>query len=266
MSDPPKTWIASKLSDGLGNRLFQLAAAHTLSIEWKVTLVFAMQYCLPAAHGDFETIFKLFPTIPKLWNAEPLIGISQDKCFEYCAFPTVAPADRVVLRGMWQAAEYVSDSFKPSWDAITDKDLLKRWNLETDLQRQNTVFLHVRLGDYKILPHHQVNLLSYFVKAMEQFPNSVRFLVFSDEPSLAKTFPIFGDRCVFVEEPCELRSLFLMASCSAGAITANSTFSWWGAFFGRQGYETIYKAYMPAQWMVSSESTDAIYPTWATRL
>lgn len=270
MNGDLEAWVAARLTCGLGNRLFQLAAAHGRSIEWNVPLVFAMPYCLPAEHGDFESIFKLFPTIPKIWKAEPLIGITQDKCFEFKPLPVTAPAGRTLLHGMWQAAEYISDSFKPSWESINDREvLLTRWNLESVIQRQNTAFLHVRLGDYKILPHHQVNLLPYFVKAMEQFPSSTRFLVFSDEPSLAKTFPIFGDRCVFVEEPCELRSLFLMASCSAGAITANSTFSWWGAFFGRQqsrDYETIYKAFMPAQWMVSSESTDAIYPAWVTRI
>lgn len=259
-----ETWLAAKLSCGLGNRLFQLAAAHKLSLEWAVPLVFAMPYCLPSEHGDFDTIFKLFPDIPKVWNAEPLLGITQDSCFEVCPFPTVPPADRVLLKGFWQAAEYVSDSFKPSWDSIPNREaLLARWNLETIEQRQKTVFLHVRLGDYRILPHHQVNLLAYFVKAMDSFPDDTRFLVFSDEPEIAKTFPVFGDRCVFVDEKDEFSSLYLMSQCG-GAITANSTFSWWGAAFGRQNYD-IYRACMPAQWMVNNDKpTNTIYPTWAT--
>jgi hypothetical protein len=105
------------------------------------------------------------------------------------------------------------------------------------------------------------------------FDLGTRFLVFSDEPAIAKTLPVFGDRCVFVDEAGELEALYLMSRCAAGAITANSTFSWWGAYFGRQvagatgAAGASYRACMPARWMaVSREPTDAIYPSWATRV
>ena len=263
----PERWVAVRLSNGLGNRLFQVATGHKIAEAWKIPQVFAMPYCLPSEHGDFDTIFKLFPDIPKIWKAEPLLAIDQVKCFEVCPFPNVSPADRVLLRGMWQAAEYVSDSFTPSWTAVLAEDsLLSRWNLSSIEQKGKTAFIHVRLGDYKILPHHQVNLLSYYVRSMDKFPSDIRFLVFSDEPEVAKTFPIFSDRCVFVDESNELHALYLMSQCKAGCITANSTFSWWGAFFGKQG-STNYRACMPAQWMVvSCESTDAIYPSWANKV
>jgi len=267
LSSSSEKWVAARLSNGLGNRLFQLAAAHKIASIWGTQLVFAMPYCLPSEHGDFNTIFKLFPDIPKIWKAEPLLAIDQDRCFEICPFPNLIPADRILLRGMWQAADYVLDTFKPSWNAVDSPNtLLSRWCLTSEEQKTKTAFLHVRLGDYKILPHHQVNLLSYYKRAIASFPEDTRFLLFSDEPNLAKTFPVFNDRCIFIEETRDLETLFLMSSCKAGCITANSTFSWWGAFFGRQG-STNYRACMPAQWMaVSKEPTDTIYPSWVTRV
>jgi len=265
-----ETWVTTRLTNGLGNRLFQLAAAKKISDQWSIPLVFSRPYCTPSEHGDYQTIFKMFPSIQSIWKAEPLLAIDQDHCFEFCPLPAVAPADRVLLRGMWQAAEYVPDSFKPSWATIDNQDELQvKWNLVTKEQQQKTAFLHVRLGDYRILPHHQVNLLLYYKKAMESFPTDTRFLVFSDEPKTAATLPVFHERCVFVEEADELKSLWLMSLCSAGAITANSTFSWWGAFFGRQQADPItnYRACMPARWLVTSkEPTDTIYPSWATRI
>lgn len=264
------SWISSKLQCGLGNRLFQLACAHTLSEEWSIPLVFAMPYCLPSEHGDFNTIFKMFPNVPKCWSASPELAIEQKGVFQYEPLPTMPPANKILLKGFWQAAEYVSDSFKASWDAVKGaEDLLKRWQLETKEQRAKTAFIHVRLGDYKILPHHQVKLHSYIAIAMNRFPEDMRFLVFSDTMEEAKNYNIFNDRCVFVTESDEYNTLFLMSRCWAGAITANSTFSWWGAFFGRQaaleeGLE--YRAYMPSKWMAEGgppESSNPIYPPWA---
>jgi hypothetical protein len=268
MTDTLTRWVGARLTGGLGNRLFQLAAAHNLSVLWKMPLIFAMPYCTPSEHGDYESIFKLFPDVAKVWNPEPLLGIQHDKCWEVSPLPATPPADRVLLRGYWQAPDYISKSFEPSWKSIVDDDLLARWNLVTPEQQQKTVFIHVRLGDFRTLPHHQlVDAAAYYSKAIALFPEDVRFLVFSDEPDVAKTYSFFNDRCVFVNEPNEVRALFLMSRCQGGAITANSTFSWWGAFFGKQEAGEIYRACMPAQWMASTtESYDDIYPTWATKL
>ena len=259
-------WVSSKLQCGLGNRLFQLAAAKQASEMWSIPVVFAMPYCSPSEHGDFNTIFKLFPSIPKIWKAEAEVLIEQEGCFKFNLLPSLAPSQRVLLKGFWQSAAYVSDNLVPSWDAINqDKPLLKRWCLESNEQRAKTVFLHVRLGDYKILPHHQVPLLSYYARAMAAFPEDTRFLIFSDEPEKARGLPVFlnTETCVFVDEKDEYKSLYLMSLCS-GAIIANSTFSWWGAYFARLGKED-FKTYMPSKWMASSaEPTDTIYPSWAS--
>jgi hypothetical protein len=267
-SDLSESWVTGKLACGLGNRLFQLANAYTMAKQWNRPLVFAMPYCLPSEHGDYDTIFKMFPNIPKIWKAEADICFEQETVFKYILLPQDPPGSRILLKGFWQAAAYVSDSFEPSWDAIADRSgLLARWNLTTHDQKKKTAFLHVRLGDYQILPHYQVNLLAYFATCIEKFPEDTRFLVFSDTPEVARTLPVFNDRCVFVDETDEYKALFLMSQCWAGSITANSTFSWWGAFFGRQASpdQASYKSYMPGKWFVEyMESTEPIYPQWTT--
>ena len=236
---------------------------------WKKPLVFAMPYCGPSEHGNYDTLFKLFPLIPKIWKAEAEVSIEQETVFKHVMLPTEPPASKVLLKGYWQVAAYVSDSFQPSWEAVPERaKLLERWNLTTPQQKAKTAFLHVRLGDYKILPHHQVNILLYFATCIDRFPEDTRFLVFSDSIEEAKSLPVFNDRCVFVDEADEYRAIYLMSQCSAGAITANSTFSWWGAFFARLASSDpgSYKAYMPGKWFNSPISDDhsAIYPPWAT--
>lgn len=260
-------WVSSRLSDGLGNRLFQLAAAHRQAKLWKMPLVFAMPYCTPGSHGSYSSIFRLFPAVEKVWKAEPAICINQEpgEVFVFNPLPEFPPTDTVLLRGSWISAKYVDHKFKPDWSKAVEgpATLLARWGLSTPEERSRAVFIHVRLGDYTILPHHQVNLLSYYVRAMASFPEDTRFLVFSDEPKKAKMLPVFEESCTFVDEPDELASMFLMANCARGAITANSTFSWWGAFFGRQNAGPQHKTVMPSRWMASGENTSDVYPEWA---
>jgi hypothetical protein len=265
-----KAWIAPRLSDGLGNRLFQLAAAKKASEQWNSPLVFAMNYLLPSDHGDFDSIFKLFPLIPKLYKAEPQLCIEHKgaSAFDYVPLPLAAPCDQVLLKGSWIAAEYLPETMEPNWKfAVPGSDeLLERWNLSSKEQQDKTVFLHVRLGDYCVLPHHQVPLLGYYAKTMAAFPEDTRFLIFSDEPEKARFLPVFYNQaCVFVSEKDELKSLYLMMMCSGG-ITANSTFSYWGAYFGRKRLGERYKCYMPNRWMATDEKTEDLYPSWATRV
>jgi len=267
-SDPGEQWVTAKLCCGLGNRLFQLGNAYTMSKQWCRPLVFAMPYCLPSEHGDYQTIFKMFPNIPKIWKVEADISFEQETVFKYILLPHDPPGNRILLKGFWQVAAYISDTFEPSWEAISDRDsLLEKWSLKTDDQKNKSVFLHVRLGNYQILPHHHVNLLGYFATCLNKFPQDTRFLIFSDTPEKAQLLTVFNDRCIFVDETNEYKALFLMSQCWAGSITANSTFSWWGAFFGRQAStdKESYKSYMPGKWFVEyMEPTDNIYPEWAT--
>jgi hypothetical protein len=252
-------WVSAKLQFGLGNRLFQLAAAYKASRLWNLPLVFAMPFCRPSDHGDFQTIFRLFPTIERIWNAEPSAFLDQSGVFQETRFPPTPPGNRTLLRGMWQAASFVLDSFEPTW--TENPSLLQKYNLSSE---QPTVFLHVRLGDYKFLPHHQVPLLTYFAECMSRFPETTRFLIFSDSIEEVVYMPLFSERCTFVYETNEYDALYLMSRCT-GAIISNSTFSWWGAFFARQYAKRQIPIYMPDTWLtVHTESTDTIYPHFAT--
>lgn len=212
----------------------------------------------------------MFPSIEKIWKAEPAICINQElsDVFTFNPLPEFPPTDTVLLRGSWISAKYVDPEFAPDWtSAISDSaTLLARWSLLSPEDRSRTVFIHVRLGDYTILPHYQLDFRFYYAKAMACFPENTRFLVFSDEPKKAKMMSVFDERCRFVDEPDELSTLFLMSNCGRGAITANSTFSWWGAFFGRQRAGPQHQTIMPSRWMASEENTSDVYPEWAVRL
>jgi hypothetical protein len=65
------------------------------------------------------------------------------------------------------------------------------------------------------------------------------YLVFSDDISWCRAN--FPTGCYFVEHNRDFEDLFLMATCDEH-ITANSTFSWWGAWLANT------RAIYPREW------------------
>lgn len=269
-----KYWVAGHLTGGLGNRLFQHAAALGLAETWGHTPVFYMPSMAPTNHGPFDTIFTLFPQIPLLTEDAPHIVIpeGQGNVFTYMKFQEDPLAANLVIDGWRQSAKYfprdgVQAALEDAVPKGRQKDLLETYGLQN--ARETTCFLHIRLGDYKILPHHQIDLGSYIAKASEQFPKGTRFLVFSDEAKQHKDMfetlvRTLGHQPCIVEEEDELESLFLMSQCWGGAIVANSTFSWWGAYFGRQRCPdpSRYKACYPSIWGAGLPAARDVIPSW----
>jgi len=101
-----------------------------------------------------------------------------------------------------------------------------------------TAFIHVRRGDYvQKANFHFLQPISYYEKALANIKSRaltpiMNYLIFSDDPEWVEENAFFKnlEGAIVVHERDEIASLALMSLCEAGAICANSTFSWWGAF------------------------------------
>ena len=72
-------WIAAKLSGGLGNRLFQTAAALGTAERSGRKAIFLLPMCEECPHGSFYTIFQMFPSIPIVESAAKWFFITESK-------------------------------------------------------------------------------------------------------------------------------------------------------------------------------------------
>jgi hypothetical protein len=118
-------------------------------------------------------------------------------------------------------------------------------------ETNNTVFLHVRRGDYVEKSHiHYLQGPEYYYTAYKHLNRILQFippklLVISDDIEWCKkqewiqAFPNVD----FYENENELETLAEMARCG-GAIIANSTFSWWGAMLSKTKH-----VYYPSKWI-----------------
>ena len=270
-------WIAPHLTGGLGNRLFQLSAAIGLSEKWKKQTVFFLPKCGPTNHGPFDTIFRMFPTIPVVETAAEWDVLEEPKgdLYKYLAFPEKPTTSRpAIVHGFRQSPHYFPiDGIQAH---LVELLAVKRWTdlqskyaLTTQEEKQKTWFLHVRLGDYLVLPHHQVNLQNYYIQCLSRIPSGSRILFFSDEPDRVKEIfqhvvQALGHSFQAVGESDELESLCLMSQCWGGSITANSTFSWWGAYFARMycPSPSTFVAFYPSVWGAGLPIPKDIVPSW----
>jgi hypothetical protein len=125
-----------------------------------------------------------------------------------------------------------------------------------------SAFLHVRRGDYlKYQDIHYIQPLSYYEKAIEKLMSMKQvdqILVFSDDLEWIKSQDLFKNPLMKIMElDDELDTLACMSLCKAGAICANSTFSWWGAFLGAHGARS--PVFVPERW-IGNEQPVKLFP------
>jgi hypothetical protein len=166
----------------------------------------------------------------------------------------------------------------PNWDRALGGPAVRNWlerdaGLADDSARSRTVAIHVRLGDYRKLAHHQQDLGGYYANALGRVPWSSgsngtppRLHLFSDEPELcARTFLAWGQKTgvevTVARVRSDVESLYEMSLCWGGTICANSTFSWWGAWFAHAACPEHW-ATMPDKWGAGQPDPVDLFPSW----
>ena len=269
-------WLSPNLSDGIGNRLFQFAASAAAAKIYGRPLVFFLPRCYKASHSSALSFFSLFPSIPIVeGGVQEWMEIEEKAFATYEPFPeNVSTTLPIVLRGFRQSPKYFDPIVEicPDFEAALGIDRLqelkKVWFPEK-AHENKTAFIHIRLGDYLLLPHHYVDLRDYWIYSLQKMRESGvdRILVFSDDTKRASDLLPFFQQIGFssvhiVLDIGPIESLFLMSLCKGGAICANSTFSWWGAYFARSNACKKIPIFMPQCWGSGLHAPD-IHPDWS---
>jgi hypothetical protein len=264
-------WVAPKLTGGLGNRLFQYAAAAGAAEKWDREVVFYSPACQSSPHGPIGAIFRMFPQVRHVESCDLLTEYKEMPrgCYEYIPF-NPEPETNLLTSGYRQSYKYFPKEIKPDWDSAIGAEARKKIETLAGLtidQRKQTYAVHVRLGDFKTLAHHQLDLTKYYGEAFERIPHGSRIHLFSDEPDLCRH--LFMDyiaqmnlRFSLAVTSSDVESLYEMSLCLGGTICANSTFSWWGAWFAHQNGAAW--ATFPSSMGPGLPTPTSYYPEWGT--
>lgn len=249
------------LQGGLGNQLFQYAAALRLKGVHEVRIIKA-----PKAHSGRDYRATLYYRVESV-EASPPVRLVQLEPFGSWGPQTYH--DNVILQGYFQylpAIEPVLPQLRQDLLRFLapHQGVLRAKYAITDLS--SVGFIHVRRGDYLTAPPnlHWIMGTEYYRRGLTKIDAKLRWIVISDDVAWCREQELFTEfpAIEIVDEPDELNGLALMSLCCGGAIIANSTFSWWGAMLGAEpaGAMVVY----PSLWF--SHAKPDLFPSRWTRL
>lgn len=277
--------IISKLQGGLGNQMFQYAAARSLAIRHNTSVAldcswFGDSHKTP---GITSRQYELGVFNLKANNIEGLsfaqraerrlrsVKIVEETGFAYDQGFTKYP-NNVLLHGYWQSERY----FRAVESAIRKDFSFKEINDATNLgslgliQEVESVSIHVRRGDYvsnkAANAVHGTSGIDYYNKAIKRIltrvPTAV-FFVFSDDLDWCKSNIQTGRETHYINHNTggnSYKDMWLMSNCRHNII-ANSSFSWWGAWLNRNPEKIVYA---PRDWFSddTKDTRDIIPNDW----
>lgn len=171
------------------------------------------------------------------------------------------------LSGYWQSEKYFADVSCKVRDRICfqsiDTEEVRRW--EKQMAKNNSVSVHVRLGDYRQTEEMYGNICtaSYYRQAIQYIAMRIEnpiFYVFSDEPEQAAGM-LKDYQCYVIAEnrgEDSYKDMYLMSRCRHHII-ANSTFSWWGAWLDNRMDKIVVS---PSKWNHLCKSQDICCEGW----
>jgi hypothetical protein len=240
-----------KLQGGLGNQLFQVAAAFAYSKKHKTELYLdASDWHASQGRNALEykdTIFKnfvfddMYPRSVFLYD-EPRFNydeITRPKCDDPC----------MKLSGYFQSLKYFED-YKDEFIEMLELPN-PHYHPEPD-----HVGIHIRRGDYLVHSHvHHVCDYEYFTNALDLFPEAKNVNIFTDAKDTSRD-GIFqlGDSARIIDGGDELID-FTLLSRHANIIASNSSFSWWASLIGKPKKKIV----VPKIWFKNFENHDDIY-------
>jgi hypothetical protein len=240
--------VITRLISGLGNQLFQYAIGRKISRHLNVPLKFDISWYQGLNNRDYNlyhfNIDADIATPEEIEHAKSHFYY-REKSFQYDPRYLAVPST-VYLEGYWQSELYFKDIAGQIRQELRLKTLpsVKNIVMAKAIQSCQSVSLHIRRGDYLLEPALHNCLLDYYDRAIGWISgqiNDPHFFVFSDDghwaqanlkPDFPMTFVLHND-----EKHC-YEDLRLIRFCKHH-ITANSTFSWWGAWLSQSPHKLV---------------------------
>lgn len=236
--------VSPTLAGGLGNQMFEVAAAASLSKDNNALLVInPNEHILPNQGRNVNNYTSNIFSRIALDNNPPLkTQYSWDKIY----YKPIPFNPNMKLGGHYQSfkyfdhnRDYIKELFGPT-DEILDR--MDTYWKEGGFDDEITA-IQVRRGDYYKFPdHHPLLTTDYYAKAVKMAaPKKV--WIFSDDINWCKENLHFDCPVHYVKDD-DYMEMYIMSFCK-NVIISNSSFGWWSAYLNRRSDAQIF---VPSTW------------------
>lgn len=260
-------------SGGLGNQIFEYAFYLYIKRIFPQEKIFGLydkkklnehygleidkwfEVQLPIQNFKAKAISAVLYIIKKITGKQGLLDLNRRECKNYKA---------VCFNAFKLTNKYFINN-NNNWIRfkVTKKDLSEK-NIAVlkEIEESNSFFIHVRRGDYLSDTFKErfkgTCPISYYRLAIEDIiekEKDPKFFCFSDDilwmkENIKLPNATYIDWNTGTDSPLDM---YLMSYCK-GAVIANSTFSYWGAYIGKQK-----KVYYPEKWINAEEGNPNIF-------
>ena len=247
------SFIFVNLMGGLGNQLFQYAAGMLHRKHSNGTLILCKPHTNIHDNKDYRPILFKNENMYD-GNLPPHITLYQDDGFASWN-PLEWKYPILYLYGYFQNYETLKPIMLDFKERILNNlqefrtKMLEKYNISS-----SSIFIHVRRGDYKDSLRQPIEYYKNAYAKLSSVKNIDKMFIFSDDLDWCKSQEFFQNT-TFVDEDV-IDSLALMSEIRGGAIIANSTLSWMGAFLGCY----LTNVYYPKDWFTDNSKSPNICP------
>ena len=252
---------------GLGNQLFQILTVISTAKEHKLQFLFKKDIDYFSRRKTYWNSFlkNLKPyTVDSIDYTTPFVFDTGDRDqYSLCPIPekSLSPKDLYLLIGYFQSYKYFDHDFEYIYTLLGIDDFKRDLSSAYAplLHTTNTIVsLHFRIGDYD---KKDILGLDYYSTALSKLTGPHRIICFGEKENLyeiqdrvdalRRRFPTF--EFLLADFDCEdWQQVVLMSLCRHNII-ANSTFSYFGAYFNTHKdkqvfYPDILKTECPESW------------------
>jgi hypothetical protein len=254
-------YLSCNVKGGLGNQLFEIATvlSYAKKISFVPVFIYKKEYDGYVKRPNYwSTLFRLLKTIPD--NTIKFSQYFENSDQIYAELPIFHT--NTMLDGYFQSSKYFSNNCgddnndgNNTNDAMirnlicldeTDKIYVKdKMNIIREKYKNKTLIsIHFRRTDYCKLGW-QLNL-EYYHNALKHFDlDNCVFIIFTDDPKWVNENFNFLPHSELISD-VDYLELFMIGECDSHII-ANSTFCWWGVWFGDINKNK--KVIAPAKWI-----------------
>lgn len=277
--------ITCTLMGGLGNQLFQIFAIIAHGLQNRVEFKFLYSTTIPSItprHSYWESFLKSlkFFTVKSLPNNLERIFVPTGK---YVPLTDLNKSNKrnILFHGYFQSHKFFDDQKTDIFRLIRLAEHKQKLMLEMESPNmENTISLHFRLGDYKHLSHthpimsvnYYINALTYILSKSTEQKYKVFYFCEQEDNLVVKDNYISPISQIFpslkfekVNDQLEDWKQVIFMSCCKHNIIANSTFSWFGAYFNTTSPQSM--VCYPHIWFAGEtashmDTSDLFPPQW----